>query len=184
MRYIVRVPQSRSALVRSLVAAALLGAPSIARGQTPAQAKPLAILSTSASSMRDSLVAMARAQIGRPYVLGAESPGQGFDCSGLVQYIAAALHVKLPRTAAEQAGAGSPVSADTARLLPGDLLTFGRGTRISHVGIYVGNGRMVHASPKAGRVIETALVRSRVTLAKPWRGARRLVMGDTTDAPR
>ena len=142
-------------------------------------AKPFAQFSRSALSLRDSLVALARAQIGRRYVRGGESPKRGFDCSGLIQYIASALHIAVPRTARQQAAVGAAVPADTAELLPGDLLTFGRGKRISHIGIYVGNGRFIHASTKAGRVIETNLLRPRAAGIKPWRGARRLVLSDS-----
>jgi cell wall-associated NlpC family hydrolase len=141
--------------------------------------KPFAEFSRSALSLRDSIVALARSQIGRRYVRGGTSPSHGFDCSGLVRYIASALHMSIPRTARQQARVGEAIPADTARLLPGDLLTFGRGTRISHIGIYVGNGRFVHASTKAGRVIETNLLRAPAPGIKPWRGARRLVLSDS-----
>jgi cell wall-associated NlpC family hydrolase len=113
-------------------------------------------------------------------VFGGEDPKRGFDCSGLVKYIVAALHISVPRTAAQQAAVGDAIPRDTSRLLPGDLLTFGRGKRISHIAIYVGNGRMVHASTKAGRVIETNLLRPKAAGIKPWRGARRLVLVDST----
>ncbi len=143
--------------------------------------KPFAAFSDAALSLRDSIVALAREQIGTRYRFGGESPKRGFDCSGLVQYILAALHVSVPRTAAQQAKVGAPVPADTSQLLPGDLVTFGRGKRISHIGIYVGDGRIVHASTKAGRVIETDLLRPAARGIKPWRGARRLV-GDVAVA--
>ena len=144
---------------------------------------PLVTLSRSASSLRDSLVALARAQVGRRYVFGGESPERGFDCSGLIQYLLATFDTRVPRTAAQQARVGAAVERDTVRLRPGDLLTFGRGTRASHIGIYVGNGRFVHASSAAGRVIESPLNRRPSRLIKPWRGARRLLIaGDSTQA--
>ncbi len=148
---------------------------------TPLEAtpKPFEAFSRSALALRDSLVALARAQLGRRYVRGGASPRQGFDCSGLVQYIASILHLSVPRTARRQALVGEPVPTDTAQLLPGDLVTFGRGKRISHIGIYVGNGRFIHASTKAGRVIESDLLRPLWPGVKPWRGARRLVSADT-----
>lgn len=136
--------------------------------------RPFTALGESAHSLGDSIVALARAQIGKRYVFGGESPSRGFDCSGLVQYVAAALHISVPRTARLQASVGDPIPADTSRLLPGDLLTFGRGKSISHVGIYVGHGRFIHASTAAGRVIETKLFRPPARGIKPWRGARRL----------
>ena len=130
--------------------------------------------------LRDSIVVMAKAQVGKRYRYGGATPGRGFDCSGLIQYIAKGLGLDVPRTAARQAKAGSAVPKDTTHLRPGDLLTFGTGRRITHIGIYVGNGRFIHASSKAGRVIESAVNRPLVKNVKPWRGARRLlVAGDT-----
>lgn len=134
--------------------------------------RPFSAISDATLAARDSLVALARRQVGRRYVLGGTNPGGGFDCSGLVRYVASALRIPLPRTAAEQARAGMKVAPDSGVLRPGDVLTFGRG-RISHVGIYVGSGRMVHASSRAGRVIETRVDPRRSQL--PLRGARRVV---------
>ncbi len=142
--------------------------------------RPFEAFNESARSLRDSIVSLARAQIGKRYVYGGESPSRGFDCSGLVQYVAAALHINLPRTARLQAHVGDSIPPDTSRLLPGDLLTFGNGKTVTHIGIYVGDGRMVHASTSAGKVIETKLLRPPGRGIKPWRGARRLevVEGD------
>jgi cell wall-associated NlpC family hydrolase len=177
-----------------LVAAgvALLIAPMVAKAQEGAREapaysakaldgpKPFAALSASAMSLRDSLVSLARAQVGTKYVHGGETPSGGFDCSGLVRYLVAALHIVVPRTAAKQAFAGISVPADTAQLLPGDLITFGRGKKgaVSHIGIYVGNGRIVHASTKAHEVIETDLMNPKVAGVKHWRGARRVLTDD------
>lgn len=151
-----------------------LCAPTIVMAQ---EAKPFAALSNSAHSMRDSIVQVARAQIGRRYRTGGVTPDKGFDCSGLVQYIMSALNLDLPRTAKQQAKTGLAVTKDTSRLLPGDLLTFGKTKKspISHIGIYVGDGRYVHASSVAGKVIESAIDRPYSPLIKGWRGARRLV---------
>ena len=148
-------------------------------------ARPFAAFSASAESLRDSLVSVARAQIGRRYVMGGQTPERGFDCSGLVRYVMAALQLDLPRTAAQQASMGRAVTKDPTRLRPGDLLTFGKGSRVSHIGIYVGEGRYVHASVKAGRVIETSLSRPRSPLLRIWRGARRVVAAsDSIGDPR
>jgi cell wall-associated NlpC family hydrolase len=137
--------------------------------------RPFASLSRTALSMRDSIVVVARSQIGTRYRFGGTSPTSGFDCSGFVRYVLAALKLALPRTAAQQAAYGATVPKDTTRLRPGDLLTFGRGGQVTHIGIYVGDGRYVHASPTAGRVIETSLARSESPLVKIWRGGRRLL---------
>ena len=146
---------------------------------TTQRAAPFAAFSIAALSLRDSLVAMARAQLGRRYVLGGETPDRGFDCSGLVKYLTAALNVRLPRTAAQQASSGAAVAKDTASLKPGDLLLFGSGKRISHIGIYTGEGRFIHASSAAGRVIESVLLRPPGRRIKPWRGVRRVVTDST-----
>ncbi len=141
--------------------------------------KPFATFSASARSLGDSLVALARAQLGRRYRFGGTSPEHGFDCSGLVRYVLAALHVDIPRTAREQARVGTTVPRDPAQLRPGDLVTFGSGAQhISHIGIYVGNGRFVQASSRAGRVIETPLNRRLIHGAEPWRGAQRVMPAD------
>jgi cell wall-associated NlpC family hydrolase len=146
--------------------------------------RPFASFNESARSLRDSIVAVARAQIGKRYVYGGESPSRGFDCSGLVQYVAAALHIRLPRTARLQAHVGDSIPADTSRLLPGDLLTFGNGKTVTHIGIYVGDGRMIHASTAAGKVIETKLLRPPARGIKPWRGARRLEVAESSESRR
>src|SRR5690349_6524779 len=130
--------------------AALLAIPATSGAQAPV--KPFQEMSASASSIRDSIVAFARAQIGRKYVRGGQTPERGFDCSGLVQYVMAAFHLDLPRTARLQAKTGVPLATDTSRLRPGDLLTFGRPKAgISHIGIYIGQGHFIHASSAAGR---------------------------------
>jgi len=143
---------------------------------------PFAAFSASALTLRDSLVALARAQVGRRYRLGGTTPERGFDCSGLVQYVMNALGTEVPRTAREQAGRGEAVERDTSRLRPGDLLTFGNGKRITHIGIYVGDGRFVHASSAAGRVVESRVNRPPAPRIKPWRGVRRVLAADSVPA--
>ena len=137
--------------------------------------RPFAQFTGSATTMRDSIVALARAQIGRRYVFGGTSPERGFDCSGLVKYVLGLLDISVPRTARQQARLGEAVVRDTSDLEPGDILTFGRSRRgASHVAIYVGDVRYIHASVTAGRVIETSLDRPGSPLVRAWRGVRRL----------
>lgn len=165
-------------LVLVLCTAAALCAPmTVVGAQTE---KPFAAFSNSAQSIRDSVVQMAKAQLGRRYRTGGETPEKGFDCSGLVSYVMQALNLQLPRTAKQQAKEGLAVTKDTSRLLPGDLLTFGKTKKsnISHIGIYVGDGRYIHASSVAGKVIESAIDRPYSPLIKAWRGARRIVAGE------
>jgi cell wall-associated NlpC family hydrolase len=130
----------------------------------------------------DSVVAVARAQLGTRYKLGGESP-RAFDCSGLVQYVMRALDFSLPRTAREQAKVGTAVPADTAQLREGDLLLFGKKGKVTHIGIYVGNGQFVHASTKAHRVVERPLLRKPAPGILPLIGARRLIAMPTDSAP-
>jgi cell wall-associated NlpC family hydrolase len=183
-----RASAARRALFGALVGVVAWGGVAGAQSReevaadTTIDRRPLAAFSASASTLRDSIVALARAQIGRRYKLGGTTPERGFDCSGLVKYIMAALEVELPRTANQQSTRGEAVPRDTSRLRPGDLLTFGRGKRVTHIAIYVGEGRYVHASTRAGRVIETSLDRPS-PLLRVWQGARRiLAMSDDTTA--
>ncbi|HET9424104.1 MAG TPA: C40 family peptidase [Gemmatimonadaceae bacterium] len=144
-------------------------------------AKPFAEFSASALSLRDSVVAIARAQVGRRYRMGGMSPDRGFDCSGLVKYVLETLRVEVPRTSREQSRVGAAIPRDTTKLRPGDLLLFGQPKAgVSHVGIYVGNGRYVHASSVAGRVIESPLDRAPSTLVKAFKSARRILVGTDT----
>ena len=126
-------------------------------------------------SARDSIVAAARAQLGKRYVWGAETPSRGFDCSGLVKFVLSLFRLDMPRTARYQSLAGSAVEKDTARLRPGDLLTFGRGKTVTHIGIYVGDGKFVHASTGKRRVVEAKITDSGSWFVRHWVGARRLV---------
>jgi len=133
-------------------------------------------------TVRDSVARVSRAQLGARYRLGAVQPGHRFDCSGLVQYVMSVFHVLLPRTAAAQARLGVAVPRDTAQLLPGDILTFGRGNRVTHVGIYVGDGRYVHASSRKRTVVEVPLPAPGTRQGRLWTGARRVLeTGTATD---
>ena len=148
------------------------------------ETKPFAAYSSSAQSLRDSVVQMAKAQVGTRYRMGGTTPEKGFDCSGLVKYVMAALNLDVPRTAKQQAKQGLAINKDTSRLLPGDLLTFGKTKKssVSHIGIYIGDGRYIHASSIAGRVVESSIDRPYSPLIKIWRGARRMLSLDDSAA--
>jgi len=182
------LPRLLSALRHPILGCALVlctGVPAGAQSESKDAAKPFAAMSASVHSFRDSLVSVARAQVGTKYVRGGQSPTHGFDCSGLVKYVMARFEVRLPRTARQQALVGTAIVREAKRLRPGDLLTFGGGARgASHVGIYIGNGRYVHASSSAGRVIESDLGRSSSSLVRAWRGVRRVVAGNPADSLR
>ena len=127
------------------------------------------------TALRDSIVAVARMQIGTPYRLGAESPGKAFDCSGFVRYVLAALRLQLPRTANEQSLVGLRIARDTSQLRPGDLISFGKGKRVTHIGIYAGEGRVIHASTSKRRVIESSMDGENSWFQRRWMGARSLL---------
>ena len=89
--------------------------------------------------------------VGRPYNFGSTSPSKGFDACGLVHYSFAKAGAKIPRSHDEQRKASGRVFVSQLRL--GDLVYFDlQGKKNSHVGIYIGDGRFVHASPSGNRV--------------------------------
>lgn len=93
---------------------------------------------------------------GVPYRPGKESPTEGFDCSGFVKHVYGRHGVFLPRTAREMASTLPPVDKNERR--PGDLVFFNTGSPFSHVGIYVGDNRFIHApSQRTGHVLVSSL---------------------------
>jgi cell wall-associated NlpC family hydrolase len=91
--------------------------------------------------------------LGVPYRWGGTSPKTGFDCSGFVQYVFARHGTRLPRTSREQASSGKRLRPVWSKLQPGDLVMFAEpGKRISHVAIYAGRRRIIHASGSGRRV--------------------------------
>ena len=116
------------------------------------------------------LVAYAASMQGKPYRSAGDSPEEGFDCSGLVQHVFGRFEMYLPRDAASMAAALPEVPFDA--LQAADLLFFNtQGGPYSHVGIYLGDGRFVHApSPRTGRVIispvSNSYWRNRITAAR------------------
>ena len=90
--------------------------------------------------------------VGTPYRYGGNTPDGGFDCSGLVNYVYRdMLDLRLPRTSRDLAAVQGP-RLDPERLAPADLVFFGSKGNVSHVGIYVGEGRFVHAPSTGGTV--------------------------------
>ncbi|MDD6485239.1 MAG: SH3 domain-containing C40 family peptidase [Clostridiales bacterium] len=110
--------------------------------------------SSVSSSGGQAIVDTAMQYLGVPYVWGGTSPS-GFDCSGLVQYVCAKNGIKVNRVAADQRNNGTYVSREN--LAPGDLVFFGGSGGIHHVGIYVGNGQMIHA-PQTGDVVKISSI--------------------------
>lgn len=173
------VLQSQNAPSASVAAATAKPATAASVAAGLESRKPFAMFSESATRLREGIVERAREAIGTRYSLGASTLGKGFDCSGLVRYVMSAIDMVLPRTAQTQSQVGVEIPKDIAALEPGDVLTFGTGKRISHVGIYIGDGKMIHASTSQRRVIETSLTRRSSPLIRQWQGVRRYVI----DAP-
>jgi cell wall-associated NlpC family hydrolase len=114
------------------------------------------------------IVRLARAELGTPYVYGGETP-RGFDCSGLVYYVFRHAGVSVPRSANQQLYASHSVTYRDMQ--PGDLVFFEiAGDAQMHVGIYVGNGRFVHA-PQSGQPVSYA------RLDNPYWKARFVAVG-------
>jgi cell wall-associated NlpC family hydrolase len=142
---------ARGALIALFTGAGLVLTPIAAQaaggGTAPAVAAPVApvVAQTAAAQVA---VDTALAQQGKPYVWSAAGPNS-YDCSGLVQYAYAKAGLKLAHSSRIQSTLGKPVSR--ANLQPGDLVFFY--SPVSHVGIYIGNGLMVHA-PTSGSVVK------------------------------
>ena len=127
----------------------------------PAAAAPVAAAAAPASSRAAQIaVSTALAQQGKPYVWGGTGPG-GYDCSGLTWSAYRAAGITLPRTSRAQATAGVPVAKSDLR--PGDLVFFYQ--PISHMGMYIGDGLMVHSSTygKPVAVVPVDSIRSYTT---------------------
>lgn len=118
------------------------------RSQARTQGQPQSAapqVSANASGSRAAVVAYAKRFLGVPYVWGGSTPS-GFDCSGLVQYVYRnSVGIKLPRVSQAQRNVGTRVSR--AQALPGDMVNYNH-----HVGIYLGNGYMIHAPKPRDRV--------------------------------
>ena len=109
-------------------------------------------------------VQIANQLTGVPYRWGGSSPGSGFDCSGLVQYVYAKVGIELPHYAAGQYGHGRRVGRGSLRA--GDLVFF---SGLGHVGIYAGGGKFIHA-PRSGTTVRW----SRMSSHGSYYGATRL----------
>ncbi len=130
------------------------------------------------ATLADSVIATATEAMGRPYEFGGTGAnGEGFDCSGLIQYAYGKHGIILPRRSTDQAREGAKVDRTLAQLRPGDLLTFSnRGGAITHVGLYMGKSRFIHSATRGVQV-------STLTAEDPygrwwykrWVGVRRLV---------
>ena len=146
---------SRGALIALLTGAGVVFSPFVAQASAPgggptiaAPAAPVVAPTAAAQVAIDT----ALAQLGKPYVWAGAGPSS-YDCSGLVQYAFGAAGISLPHSSQLQSTMGVPVAR--ADLQPGDVIAFY--SPVGHVGIYLGNGLMVHA-PTTGDVVRIAAV--------------------------
>lgn len=115
-------------------------------------------ISTDLSGKRQEMVNFALQFVGNPYVWGGTSLTNGADCSGFVQSIYKKFGIALPRVAADQANAGTRISVEEA--LPGDLIFYAENGSVYHVVMYIGNGKVVHASSSASGIKVSDLYRA------------------------
>ncbi len=150
-----RRPRAKAAsLCAALALATLLGAcggPATVRGNAP-PSRHWATNAPADPAAANAVLMRAISLVGTPYRYGGNTPEGGFDCSGLVNYVYRdMLDLRLPRTSRQLAAWQGPRIAPE-RLAPADLVFFGSGGEVSHVGIYVGEGRFVHAPSSGGTV--------------------------------
>ncbi|WP_022668398.1 C40 family peptidase [Desulfospira joergensenii] len=121
--------------------------PSITRGYTPQDL----------SNPRKAIFSHALQSIGTPYAWGGHDPARGFDCSGLVYYTHGSAGIQVPRTTSALFKNGRPVPKES--LVPGDLVFFSSPKKKAglHVGIFIGNGKFVHA-PGRGKTVQIAFL--------------------------
>jgi len=119
--------------------------------------------SNKSTSSKHAVIKMAKKMLGVKYRYGGTSPGQGFDCSGLVQYSYKAAGINVPRTTRQQYKAVQPVAK--RYLKAGDLVFYKTSVSrvVSHVGIYLGNNKFIHA-PSSGKRVKISSM-----LEKYWR---------------
>ncbi|MFD2091930.1 transglycosylase SLT domain-containing protein [Blastococcus deserti] len=142
-RFVYRAPSTSANWASAAAAAGLTGA-------DPSTSAP-----TGATASEGAVVAEAQKYLGVPYLWGGTDPAKGLDCSGFTQLVFGNLGVDLPRTSSQQATSGRAV-ASLAEARPGDLVFFDNSSSragVDHVGIYVGNGKMI-AAPQAGETVK------------------------------
>ncbi|MDE2247334.1 MAG: C40 family peptidase [Xanthomonadaceae bacterium] len=165
------VPGDMNSLFVAAAAAPAAGESTTGQADSAAPA-PAAIGSENITDLRKALLAAAMSLRDVRYVRGGHDPSTGFDCSGFVRYVFShAIGLQLPSNSASQFLAGLKVKR--ADMKPGDLVFFRtRGRhRISHVGIYIANGRFIH-SPTTGKSVEISSLDDGYW-AKRFAGAKR-----------
>ncbi|WP_446718050.1 C40 family peptidase [Cupriavidus sp. OTU4054] len=163
----------------ALLLAACAGSPPSRHGSTPPRAPGKPMNDPSVGLEEISIQAMSL--VGTPYRYGGNTPDSGFDCSGLVRYVVQrAASVTLPRTTEQMGTRGT--SLNRSEVASGDLVFFNTtGRANSHVGIYVGQNRFVHAPATGGTVRLEDMGKS--YWATRYNGARRVVAANSLGAP-
>lgn len=163
-------PPARPSVQRPQSAPVIASSTDLAPAPPDVQAPP--------ATLADSIIATATEAMGRPYEFGGTGAnGEGFDCSGLIQYAYGKHGITLPRRSTDQARQGAKVDRKLAQLKPGDLLTFSnRGGPVTHVGLYVGKSRFIHS---ATRGVQVSTLSAEDPYGrwwfKRWVGVRRLI---------
>lgn len=135
-----------------LLALAACAGPERVRTPAAPAARAWPVLPPADPARANAVLMRALSLVGTPYRWGGNTPEGGFDCSGLVNYVYRdMLDMRLPRTTRELAALAGPTIAP-AQLAGGDLVFFSEGGSVTHVGIYVGEGRFVHAPSSGGTV--------------------------------
>jgi cell wall-associated NlpC family hydrolase len=150
-------PGSKGILTLWIVLAAMLfsGCSSAPKAPSDTIASTRIISHSQSVESKPTLIEIAEGLKGKPYRYGGVTP-KGFDCSGFVHYTYGKAGLSIPRTTGEQYRMAQRLSLDEAR--PGDLLFFRINSRkLRHVGLYVGNGRFIHASTSRKQVAEASL---------------------------
>jgi cell wall-associated NlpC family hydrolase len=154
-------PLQRSLLPALLAAAAAMagcaGAPREPQALERAESAVVAPRETPTLSLGGAIAELAMGMVGARYSYGGTAPAEGFDCSGLVFYTYSQAGFRVPRTSREQFRAARKITLDEAGA--GDLMFFQDQTKLSHVGIYLGDGMFVHA-PASGERVAVASIDS------------------------
>ncbi|NIR44379.1 MAG: C40 family peptidase [Gemmatimonadetes bacterium] len=145
----------------------------------PISEGPAEPLDATSAALAYDIVDTAIEVMGEPYRWGGTSTDEGFDCSGLIWYAYRAHGVDVPRVSRDQARAGRPVPRSIDALVPGDVLLFADGgTAVTHVGLYIGNSRFIHATASGGVRVSSLSADDTVYdrwWFQRWVGARRLL---------
>jgi cell wall-associated NlpC family hydrolase len=172
---VVRLRASRAPRQRAVTEERRMNAPT--EGRVVDLARAEGISGDKAQLVAD-VVATATAAMGTPYQWGGTgSGGGGFDCSGLIQYAYRQHGIQLPRISRDQARVGVAVDKSVEALAPGDILTFSNsGGHVTHVALYVGEGKIIHS---ASGGVQMSLLSPTDSYGKwwwnRWVGARRVV---------